>query len=340
MIASAGMEDLPGCPGCLKPGHKTYCRNCRLRLFDGKGIAHILPFTRPEYEKVQRQTGGRISLSGVQTKHSLKLVDNKLELTEREGQYLLKPIPNAPFLDEVEQIPANEQFTMFLARQVYKINTAEPALIFFKDGTPAYLVRRFDVQPDGQRLLQEDFAQIAGRSQQLNGPNYKYDFSYEGIGRLMKMYVPAYKVEVEKFFRLVLFNYLIANGDAHLKNFSLYRDLQHGYVLTPAYDLLCTRLHTPAESDTGLDLFEEGFQTESYAANGFYAYDDFYALGIRLGILESRVVRFIQEFTLVPPALEKLLNQSFLSPEARQNYLRMVEDRTGRFRYSFRKSRP
>ena len=35
-------------------------------------------------------------------------------------------------------MPANEHLTMQIARQVYGIETAENALIFFNDGTPAY----------------------------------------------------------------------------------------------------------------------------------------------------------------------------------------------------------
>jgi serine/threonine-protein kinase HipA len=42
-------------------------------------------------------------------------------------------------------MPANEHLTMQIARQVYGIETAENALIFFKNGAQAYITRRFDV---------------------------------------------------------------------------------------------------------------------------------------------------------------------------------------------------
>ena len=50
-------------------------------------------------------------------------------------------------------------------------------------------------------------------------------------------------VEKLKFFRIVVFNYLTCNDDAHLKNFSLMSPDGRDYRLTPAYDLLNTHLH-------------------------------------------------------------------------------------------------
>lgn len=49
-------------------------------------------------------------------------------------------------------------------------------------------------------------------------------------------------VDMKRFFELVVFNYIYANGDAHLKNFSLIRQGED-FRLTPAYDLLNTALH-------------------------------------------------------------------------------------------------
>lgn len=46
------------------------------------------------------------------------------------------------------------------------------------------------------------------------------------MGELIQRYVPAWKIEMERFFRLVLFNYLFSNGDAHLKNFPYWKLLR------------------------------------------------------------------------------------------------------------------
>lgn len=79
-------------------------------------------------------------------------------------------------------MPANEHLTMQIARQVYGISTAENALIFFSDGEPAYITRRFDVAPDGTKIKQEDFAALWNRSGATHGRNFKYTGDYAGMG--------------------------------------------------------------------------------------------------------------------------------------------------------------
>jgi serine/threonine-protein kinase HipA len=279
-------------------------------------------------------TPGRLSISGIQTKMSLRLRDRQLEMTESGGQYILKPIPHGDFR-HLDMVPINEHLNMQIARQVFGISVAENALIAFADGEIAYLVRRFDIQKDGSRALQEDFAQVAQRSEETHGENYKYDFSYEEIGGLIRKHVAAHPVEMEKFVRLVVFNYFINNGDAHLKNFSLILNDEYGdYTLTPAYDLLNTRLHVPDESRTALPLFKDDFATASFQANGFFAYDDFHELARRLGLRETRFGRMMQAFRDESAAFA-LVDRSALSDECKQLYKRHVQDSIRALAYSF-----
>ncbi|MCK5781579.1 MAG: HipA domain-containing protein, partial [Flavobacteriales bacterium] len=115
-----------------------------------------------------------MSISGVQEKFSIIQYKNKLRLTEdgERGGFILKPIPS--FGKKYDQIPANEHLTMQIAKQVFGIETAENALIFFQDDSPSYITRRFDINDDGSKLGQEDFASLAGRTPQTHGENYKY----------------------------------------------------------------------------------------------------------------------------------------------------------------------
>jgi len=327
------------CPSCLKEGHSTYCLPCRKRLFGGKRVSHVLPFSRPAYEEARlAATGGRLSISGIQTKMPLVLREGRLELTEKGGQYILKPIPHGAF-QRLEIVPINENLTMQIARQVFGIRVAENALVEFEDGELAYLVRRFDVQQDGSRHLQEDFAQIAGRSEESHGKNYKYDLSYEEIGELIRKHVAAHQVEMEKFLHLVVFNYLVHNGDAHLKNFSLLRNEEGGdYTLTPAYDLLNTRLHVPSESRAALSLFKGGFETESYRINGFYAYDDFQELANRLMLHAGRFQRFMHAAVSKEPEIFSLVDRSVLPEQCRQLYKDHVSDSIRALSYSYAKT--
>src|SRR5690606_20686325 len=107
----------------------------------------------------------------------------------------LKPIPHD--LIKTDQVPANEHLTMQIAKQVYGIQTAENGLIFFLDGTPAYITRRFDVKPDGTKWGKEDFATLAGKTTENAGANFKYDYSYEEAAGLIRKFVPTYRIEME-----------------------------------------------------------------------------------------------------------------------------------------------
>lgn len=86
------------CPGCFKPGIDSFCTGCTKRLFDGKKVPRILPFSRPAYNAQKLTvTPGRMSISGIQTKISLALQSNRLVMVESGGQYILKPIPQGEF---------------------------------------------------------------------------------------------------------------------------------------------------------------------------------------------------------------------------------------------------
>ena len=271
----------------------------------------------------------KISISGVQVKYSLRLKEDNLQLTEKGGQYILKPVPMGQF-QNLDQAPANEHLTMQIARQVYKLNIPANALIFFMDGSSAYLVKRFDQKPEGGRFLQEDFAQIAQITSESHGINYKYDLSYEALGRLIQQYIPTHRIEAEKFLRLVLFNYIFSNGDAHVKNFSCIQSAQGDYLLTPAYDLLCTRIHTPHESDMALSLFDE--LPKAYEAFGFYTYEDFYLFGQTLGIKASRVKNIVEEFSEEKRLVKTLIGRSFLKEEIKEVYFRLYLDKLTRLK--------
>jgi serine/threonine-protein kinase HipA len=271
-----------------------------------------------------------MSISGVQVKYSMKLQDGKLSLTEKGGQYILKPIPSGQFKN-LGQVPANEHLTMQIARQFFKIAVPPNSIIHFQDQSSAYLVKRFDVKPDGTKFQQEDFAQIAQITEDTHGRNYKYDLSYEEIGTLIKQNISMHKVEIEKFFRLVLFNYVFSNGDAHVKNFSAIQTESGDYVLTPAYDLLCTRIHTPGEADMALMLFKNRF-SEAYEALGFFTHYDFLQFGKKLGIKDNRVVKIIDEFKGHNDAILSLVDNSFLKTEMKILYKELYQDKIKRLK--------
>ena len=322
------VEDIRYCPGTLADGYSTYSPSCIRNMFNGKRVSHILSYDQPENnEQVKEQfmeNRKRISISGVQEKLSFLLEKNSLRLTKEgeQGTYILKPIPRD--LKKVDQVPANEHLTMQIAKQVYGVNTAENAMIFFKNGSPAYITKRFDVKDEKSKWGKEDFATLAGKTQDNAGPNFKYDYSYEEAGLLIQKYVSAWRVEIEKYFSLVVFNFLFSNGDAHLKNFSLLESSKGDYFLSPAYDLVNTRLHVD-DTDFALEkgLFADDFKSEQYKKFGHPSKSDFSEFAKRIGVIESRFAKLVDPFLERQPFVENLINHSFLSDANKRAYLLM-----------------
>jgi serine/threonine-protein kinase HipA len=326
------MEEIKYCPGTLAEGFNTYSPSCLRKLFNNKKVSPVLPYESPqqneEVVELFMENRKRISISGVQEKLSLLLETHTLRLTQEgeQGTYILKPIPRD--LKKVDQVPANEHLTMQIAQQVYGINTAENAMIFFKDGTPAYITKRFDVRADGGKWGKEDFASLAGKTTDNAGANFKYSYSYEEAGLLIQKYVSAWRVEIEKYFSLLLFNFLFSNGDAHLKNFSLLESASGDYLLSPAYDLINTRLHVD-DTDFALDkgLFADNYKSEGYKKKGHAGKTDFIEFAKRIGIIESRIEKLLFPFLEKQPGVETLIKRAFISEVDKRGYYLMYRTR-------------
>lgn len=320
------LPEIKYCPGTLAEGFDTYSTACLRRVFEGRKVSHVLPYAPPQSNEEDAEkfieNRKRISISGVQEKLSLLLDKNKLRLTEKgeQGTYILKPIPRD--VKSIDQVPANEHLTMQIARQVYGLQTADNALIFFSNGEPAYITKRFDVKEDGLKWGKEDFATLAGKTEENAGHNFKYDYSYEAMGALLKKYVPAWRVEIEKLYSLIVFNFLFSNGDAHLKNFSLIETPSGDYVLSPAYDLLNTRIHVD-DSDFALDggLFRDGFKSEEMKKSNHPGLHDFQELARRFGINEKRSDKILAPYQQRQSMVEELTHRSFLNDKIKRAYL-------------------
>ena len=287
-----------------------------------------LEFSRDDLNLPQhRDTTRRASISGVQDKVQLKYVRGHFAVVESGGDYILKPVPHQTSARLADDIPANEALTMDIASDVFDIHVADHELVELADGSLAYLTRRFDYR-NRQKIRQEDFCQLSNRSEETHGSNYKYDASYEELAGLVRRFCPSHRIENPKVFFLIVFNYVFANGDAHLKNFSLYESRQGDYILTPAYDLLNTAVHFPNEpTATGLDFFADGHFTSRYEELGFYSSADFRELGAAFGVSEEEVDEMLRVFPQRRDAVEAAIAQSCLSAAARQIYLEKFRDR-------------
>jgi len=326
------MKEIMTCPSTLAAGYDTYSPNARKRLFEGKRISPYLPY-HPIEENIQEaelflKNREHLSLSGVQSKFSLVIRDDKFELSKEneQGTYLLKPrLTNFLYKD---YSPANENLTMQLAEQVYNIETAANGLCFFLNGEVAYVTKRFDVAKDGSKYRKEDFASLANFSSDNGGKEFKYTaLSYEDVAELIKKYVSAWKIETLKFFDIMIFNFLTSNGDAHIKNFSLLETPDGDFRLSPAYDLINTSIHLPNDSIFALrkGLFKEGDKIA--CPMGIYTGNTFFEFGKRLGLSEKIIKREIDKFCADYTKAEELISNSYFSDELKEMYRTMYHTR-------------
>ncbi len=198
----------------------------------------------------------KFSLAGVQMKFSMKEKEGRYNLSKDDalGDWIIKT-PSTKH----KNVPLNEYTAMSLAAMA-GVDIPEIKLveldkldnlpqINLPDEKQAFAIKRFDRLED-TRIHMEDFAQIL-----VKYPHEKYDSAnYEQIGRVIYGYSGDGLTDVQQLARRLLANILLANGDAHLKNWSLlYRD-QMTPRLSPAYDIVTTGVYIEDERQYALNL--------------------------------------------------------------------------------------
>lgn len=303
-----------------KYDHKTI-----VEMFDGQEVSPILPYDSidadPKTIAESTQASGRLSVSGAQPKFAIVVDNGQLRFIKEgeRGHYILKPHPVEHYLHDREYMPINEWVTMHIAQEVYNIESAKNCLCYFKNGEAAYLTRRFDIKNDNTKYMQEDFASAASINEDTHGEDYKYTaLSYEDCGALIDEHVSAAMVEKHKFFRLVLFNYLICNDDAHLKNFSFISADGKDYRLTPAYDLLNTQLHLydPHIFALTKGLYNGMIIDDTHSVTGA----SFEKFGKRIGLPTKLIERELEGFRMEKPQVKEMLERSGLPENLVRSY--------------------
>ena len=253
-----------------------------------------------------QKLAGQLSISGVQPKLSVKFDKklNTLVVVSEGGEYILKP-QTAAFPD----IPQNEQCCMDIAEEL-GVEVPPHCLIALKDNTLAYVVKRFDREKD-TKIHQEDFAQILEA-------NDKYRGSVEQIGRKLMEISAAPGYDAQLLFERVVLNFILANGDAHLKNYSISYTAA-GIRLSPAYDIVCSRLVIPEEHD------ESAININGKKSDLFKS--DFEKLAEYLKVpVKVRYEKFYRKFAVV----KSLIVTSQLTKADQNKFLEIVRKRLGR----------
>jgi len=268
-----------------------------------------LPYSVEEQIHEAEKRATKMSIQGVQPKLSAKLnVKGKVfEVVDTGGRFILKP-QNQLY----RCLPENEAITMHLASAV-GIETPFHGMIYAKDDTLTYFIKRFDRQGYRKRAL-EDFAQLAGLSRVT-----KYNYSMERLVPILEQHCTFPKLEKLKLLRRTLFNYLVGNEDAHLKNFSLIR-LNQKIQLSPAYDLLNTTIVMKATEELALPLNGKKNNLNRNLFFNYYAID-------QLNLTERVIDQVDQEFRSSIDSWKSLIEKSFLTAELKQEYWEVVSQR-------------
>lgn len=187
--------------------------------------------------------GIRMSAGGAQNKIMLCRQGDSftLPLYGSPSTHILKPA-----MKNYKDSVFNEFFCMKLAKEL-GINVPEVEVLWLDDQAN-YLITRYDrvLGDDGEieRLHQEDFCQALNIPPELKyenegGPSFKQ--CYQLLEACISRGVMRGTTKLE-FFKIIIYNFLIGNGDAHAKNFSLlYRTNEES--LAPFYDLVSTLVY-------------------------------------------------------------------------------------------------
>jgi serine/threonine-protein kinase HipA len=300
------------CPITYTPCGENRYGEAGLKLL-GTGLKTLkaLEYTAEEQRKEAFNRASKMSIQGVQPKLSalLSIKNEKFVIVDKGGRYILKPQHQF-----YTQLPENEDLTMRLADEI-GLEVPLHGLLWSKDNTLTYFIKRFDRKGQNDKVPVEDFAQLAGLNRDT-----KYDYSMEKIVKLIDDYCTFPAIEKLKLFKLVMFNFLIGNEDSHLKNFSIITD-DNQVKMSPCYDLVNSTIELKQQNEE-IVLTLKGKKkhlTRSILIDYF---------GVeRCGLTEKSIDKVLETISTAIPSWRTLINISFLSEEMKGRYLDLLDRR-------------
>ncbi|MGM0641887.1 MAG: HipA domain-containing protein [Thermotogota bacterium] len=299
------------CPITYESCERKYSQNglkiISRKLTDLKNLDYSAEEQR--HEAAKRAT--KMSIQGVQPKLSaiLNIQQSKFEIVDIKGKYIIKPQHHA-----YPQLPENEDLTMKMASKC-GINTPIHGMVYSKDGTLSYFIKRYDRTGKNSKLHVEDFAQLAGEKRDT-----KYEYSVEKLIKLIDDNCTFPQIEKIRFFKRFLFNFLVGNEDMHLKNYSIISQ-NDKIELCPAYDFLNSSIVLGKDvEETALTL--KG-KKKNMTKNILIEY-----LGLeRLKLNQTVVDKTLKELQASESAWFELIHNSFLSQDLKEDYKELLEKR-------------
>jgi serine/threonine-protein kinase HipA len=297
---------------------------CGTEKYSEKGLRMIapklttlydLPFTAAEQRREAANRAKKLSIQGVQPKLSavISVTNQQFEIVDQFGNYIIKPQN-----DIFPELPENEDVTMKMAK-VYGLDVPLHGLIYSKDGSLSYFIKRFDRYSKGKKYATEDFAQLTGSSRDT-----KYDYTMEKLVKVIDEYCTFPAIAKADFFKRVLFCFITGNEDMHLKNFSVITKAGKT-TLTPVYDFLNSSISIKnPQEELALSLKGKKSNFKSTELIAYYAKE-------RLGLNDKIINTILSDMNKSRSKWIELVEVSFLSDTMKDKYLKLMDNRIKRF---------
>lgn len=273
-----------------------------------------IPFTSQEQRMQASLRADKISIQGVQAKLSarINLREESFEFVDQGGCFILKPQSSLYM-----ELPENEDLSMRLASLV-GIEVPLHGLVYSKDQSMTYFIKRFDRISGERKIAVEDFAQLAGKNR-----DNKYNYSTEKLVGIIERYCTFPLVEKKRLFLRIIFNFIIGNEDMHLKNWSVIS--QNGKTeLSPAYDLINTTIVlNQAREELALPL---NGKKRNLTSLDFLLYFGEQRLKLPRKIIDNILKKIFSKIK----DMQNLIEISFLSENKKKEYELLLKERCSR----------
>ncbi|MGF1584802.1 MAG: HipA domain-containing protein [Bacteroidales bacterium] len=293
---------------------------CGGLLYSGRGLKLLSPvlknlslliFSAEELRAEAMIRASKMSIQGVQPKLSalLNIKHGCFDIVDKNGRYILKPQHHI-----FPELPQNEDLTMRMA-SIAGIEVPQHGMVYSKDHSLTYFIKRFDRKGQKDKIAVEDFAQLAGLSRDT-----KYNYTMEKLVTLIDGFCTFPAVEKAKLFKRVIFNFLVGNEDMHLKNYSVITR-NNKTELSPAYDLLNSSIVLKGDvEEIALPLKGKKRNLNPDILIGYFGRE-------RCGLTDKVIDRNLDEIRGSLPNWFSLIDNSFLSPFMKEKYRILLQDR-------------
>ena len=273
-------------------GMLSYQSELNLPEVESLSLNEILSYqsNEPLFPQLLEKYYLRNSLAGMQPKVSIPNANTvQTDRTVQQRDLIVKS-----FDSEFPLLTVNE----FVCMQAAWHCGLEPPKTYLSENLETYVVERFDRSSNGTKLGYEDFTTLMKKS---NDPDAKYIGSYEALLKATYLYTHSV-TEVEKMYKYIVFNCLIGNGDAHLKNFALqYSPDMNNIFVSPPFDITHTLIYASIDNKMALKL------------SGSKAFPD---LSHLIKLAESNQFRIRNPKEIIESFSENILNYLRTSNEA------------------------